>query len=159
MAQAVAKDASDRRATSLVHHDHDLLAWVEEQVMLLKAGRFDDIDLENVAAELSDVGKNLHWRLWSTLRVLIMHMLKWDQQPEKRTQSWVYSIREQRRRYAKLMKTSPSLKSHRDDALTEVYPVARDWASLETHVPEDEFPTDCPYGWDDLLDRPFEMDP
>lgn len=158
MAQTTAKRPTARAARSLVGYDDDLCAWAEQQVALLRARRFDELDAENVAEELSGVSKSERWKLWSTLRVLVMHMLKWDQQPEFRTPSWVHSIREQRRRYEDLLKTSPSLKSKRDDVLADIYPLARGWASDETSIPEDEFPSSCPYTWEDILHRPFEVD-
>ena len=156
MSRPALKDAP--AAAARTRYEDDLYLWVQEQVELLRAGRFEELDAENVAEELSDVGKSERWKLWSILRVLVMHMLKWDQQPEMRTPSWVYSIREQRRRYADLLASSPSLKPQREEVLAHVYPVARGWASDETSIPEDEFPAECPYGWDDILDRPFEVD-
>jgi len=142
-----------------VRYEDDLYGWVNQQVALLRAGRLDEIDVENVAEELSDVGSSQYDKLWSSLRVLVMHMLKWDQQPEFRTPSWVYSIREQRKRYAKILKRNPGLASRRDEALADAYESARLWAANETHLPEDEFPDECPYSWDDVLNRPFETDP
>ena len=149
-------------ASSLVNsaslYDADFYAWLNEQVALLRAGRVDEIDATNIAEELDDVGKSQPAKMWSALRVLVMHMLKWDQQPEHRTPSWVYSIREQRKRYHRLVKQSPSLRTSRDDLLADAYESARIWAANETSLPEDEFPDTCPYSWDDILERPFEID-
>lgn len=145
-------------ASSRTRYEDDLYTWVREQVALLRSGRVDALDLENIAEELSDVGSSQYSQMESTLRVLIMHMLKWDQQPEKRTPSWIYSIREQRRRYAKILKKNPGLKSHLDEIRAEIYPISRDWASDECNLPPDEFPPECPYDWDDLLERPFDFD-
>ena len=131
---------------------------MQEQVALLRAGQFAGLDLDNIAEELRDVGNSEYNRLESTLRVLMIHMLKWDQQPEKRTPSWIYSIREQRRRYAKILKKNPGLKPHLEAIRDDIYPVSRDWAADECHLPSDEFPPECPYTWDDLLERPFDLD-
>ena len=60
-------------------------------------GRLDEVDAENVAEEILDVGSNEYDKLESALRVLLMHMLKWDHQPEKRTRSWENTIAIQRR--------------------------------------------------------------
>lgn len=139
-------------------YEDDVYGWVKEQVALIRAGRFEEIDAANVAEELSDVGRSEESKLDSILRVLVMHMLKWDQQPEMRTPSWMHSIREQRRRYERLLRRNPGLKSYRDEALAYSYPTARDWASEETHCDVSEFPEICPYAWDDILDRPFEAD-
>jgi len=145
-------------ADGRTRHADDLYTWVQEQVALLRAGEVALLDLDNIAEELSDVGNAQYSQLESALRVLLMHMLKWDQQPEKRTPSWIYSIREQRRRYARLMKQSPGLKPRLNEARDEAYEDARDWAANETHLLPREFPKTCPYDWKDILERPFDFD-
>lgn len=146
-------------APARTRYEDDIYTWVQEQVALLRAGRLDEVDAENVAEELADVGKSEQSKLDSILRVLVMHMPKWDQQPELRTPSWMRSIREQRRRYDRLIRGNPGLTSYREDSLAYSYPTARDWAARETHYGIDEFPDACPYTWDDILHRPFEADP
>ena len=42
------------------------------------------------------MGSNEYDKLESALRVLLMHMLKWDHQPDKRTRSWENTIAIQR---------------------------------------------------------------
>ena len=162
MADPATKERVAEAATACpaerTRYEDDLYTWVQEQVELLRAGRVDEIDAENIAEELSDLGKSEFSKLRSALRVLVLHMLKWDQQPEHRTPSWVYSIREQRRRYREILEDNPGLKSRCVEALGRAYPDARDWAANETNLPEDEFPDECPYTWDDLLERPFEID-
>jgi hypothetical protein len=156
MADPVTKERAP--AKKRTRYEDDYYTWVNEQVALLRERRFAELDVENVAEELGDLGKSETAKLWSILRVVVMHMLKWDQQPEFRTPSWVYSIREQRKRYHKLLKQSPSLKASQDEILADAYDSARDWAANETNLPEDEFPQDCPHSWDDILARPFETD-
>lgn len=156
MANAVPKDQS--RSRQRTRYADDLYTWVGEQVALLRAGQLDQIDAAQVAEELDDVGSEQYDKLESALRVILMHMLKWDQQPEYRTPSWVYSIREQRRRYAKVMKRNPGLKSRLEEALADAYESARLWAASETNLSPREFPAACPYGWDDILNRPFGED-
>ncbi|MCJ2069785.1 DUF29 domain-containing protein [Methylobacterium sp. J-030] len=161
MARPAETDVMDVDAPSKSVHtryEEDLCAWVQEQVSLLRAGRFDAVDVERVAEELEDLSKREFSKLYSCLRVLLMHMLKWDQQPEHRTPSWIYSIREQRRRFDRLLKESPSLKARLAEALADAYPDARDWAADETHLMPDEFPSVCPYTWEDIQERPFDLD-
>jgi hypothetical protein len=149
----------ERRTTERrARYDDDLYTWVNQQVALLRAGRLEEIDAENIAEELQDVGLSEYDKLESALRVLVMHMLKWDQQPEFRTRSWIFSIIEQRRRYEKVIKKNPGLKPHREEALMDAYRSARLWAAEETNLSVGEFPSECPYGWDDLLERPFDLD-
>ena len=145
-------------AMKRARYEDDLYSWVEEHVALLRAGRLEEIDAENIAEELSDVGSEQYDKLESSVRVLVMHMLKWDQQPEKQSASWLYSIDEHRERILRLLKKNPGLKSRIEEAVSEAYPSAVRWASLETRLPRSEFPRECPYSWDRILNRPFELD-
>lgn len=163
MAEPALKDETretspSERAPNRARYEDDFYAWLIQQADLLRARRFEDLDLEHVAEELEGLSKSEFNRLRSTLRVLVMHMLKWDQQPEHRTPSWIFSIREQRRRYVRILADNPGLKPRRDEALGTAYPDARDWAADETHLSPDEFPPECPYAWDDILERPFDFD-
>jgi hypothetical protein len=156
MADPIAKErpAAKRRA----RYEDDYYTWVNEQVALLRERRFAELDVENVAEELSGLAKDEFAKLESCLRVLLMHMLKWDQQPEHRTRSWVFSIREQRRRYTRLIKQNPGLKPRIGEGRDQAYEDARDWAANETHLSPRDFPKACPYDWKDILERPFELD-
>ena len=146
------------RSRAAVAYDADFYTWLNEQAQLLRSGRLDELDVGNIAEELEGMARSEFRSLVSSLRVLVMHMLKWDQQPEHRTLSWVYSIREHRDRYAEILEENPGLKPRRDEALAKAYKLARNWAAHETRLPEEEFPKTCPYDWDDLLNRPFETD-
>ena len=158
LAETDREDVVVQAASSRTRYEDDYYTWACEQVALLRARRFDEIDLDRVAEELEDLSKSEYSKLYSCLRVLLMHMLKWDQQPEHRTPSWIYSIREQRRRFDRLLKESPGLKSRLAEARAEAYPDARDWASDETHLSPGDFPAECPYSWDELRERPFDFD-
>ena len=39
-------------------YERDVVAWSIEQARLLRAGRFDEIDIEHIADEIEDVGKS-----------------------------------------------------------------------------------------------------
>ena len=70
------------------HYDTDLYSWALQQAGLLRAGRLSEIDAPNIAEELVDVGNEQYDKLESALAVLLMHLLKWDRQPERRSRSW-----------------------------------------------------------------------
>jgi Domain of unknown function DUF29 len=137
-------------------YEDDIHAWAKEQARLLRAGRFDRIDAENLAEEVADAGKRECDKLESALRVLLTHMLEWDHQPKQRSRSWESTIREQRRRVGRQLRKNPSLKSRLAEALDEAYPDARDRASAETDMDVEIFPEACPYDWGTMLTRPFE---
>jgi hypothetical protein len=139
-------------------YDVDLAAWVAEQVALLRARRFDEIDADNIAEELEDVGREQYDRLESALTVLVMHLLKWDHQPERRSRSWRSTVAEQRRRVEKLLRKNPSLKASLGEAIADAFVDGRGRAAVEMDRDEDELPAECPYGFDEIMARPIDLD-
>jgi hypothetical protein len=140
-------------------HEEDLYSWVEEQVALLRAGRLGEIDVDNIAEELSDVGKSEYRALESALALVLAHILRWDHQPERRSRSWDNTIALQRLHALRVLADNPGLKSRREEALRHAYAVARNEASSETDLPRATFPADCPYDWEAVMERPFDFDP
>ena len=57
-------------------YEHDYYAWVGEQVRALRGRRLEDIDFENVAEEIEDLGKSEKRSVQSHLETLIEHLLK-----------------------------------------------------------------------------------
>ena len=141
-----------------VTDEDDLHAWANRQAALLRARRLDELDLDRIAGELDDVGSEICERLESALTVLFMHMLKWDFQPERRSRSWEATIREQRRRIARLLGDNPSLKAKLEAAKQAAYGYGRDRASGETDIAIERFPEQLPYNWHDVTERAFRVD-
>ena len=56
-------------------YDQDFAVWTSETARLLRAGRFDEIDIEHVAEEIEDMGKRDKRELHSRLTVLLLHLL------------------------------------------------------------------------------------
>ena len=133
----------------------DIHAWARNQAELLKAGRLDEIDAINIAEEILDVGEREYDKFESALAIILLHMLKWDHQPERRSRSWQNSIREHRRRVEKQLRKVPSLKIRNGEAVEEAYEAARSWCQIETHIPEVDFPFSCPYDWEEIMTRSF----
>ena len=77
-------------------YDQDFYLWIETISKQLKAGKFAEIDLANLIEEIESMGKSEKRELKSRLIVLLMHLLKWQYQPEKRSESWRSTITEQR---------------------------------------------------------------
>jgi len=78
-------------------YDDDVAAWASEQAALMRAGRSDQLDLEHIAEEIEDVGKSERRELASRMAVLLAHLLEWKYQPERQSNSWCRTIKEQRR--------------------------------------------------------------
>jgi hypothetical protein len=121
-------------------HREDYRAWALHNAQLLRERRLDEIDIENIAEELEDMGGSKERELESRLGVLLAHLLKWVYQPERRGNGWRATICEQRRRVARLLKKNPSLKSKLDEAFMDAYGDARLIAVRETGMDEDTFP-------------------
>ena len=93
--------------------------------------------------------------LKSNLKVLLMHLLKYKYQPEKLTNSWVYTIREHRQRLRDTFKTSPSLYRFFEDIFNESYQDARELAADETGLSINLFPTESPFTVEEVLNPDF----
>jgi hypothetical protein len=134
-------------------YDTDYVAWLTEQVAHLRAGRLQGLDVENVAEELEGLMKKERRQLENRLEVLILHLLKWDHQPDQRSNRWRASVAEQRARIRRLLRDSPSLKPSLDEAAREVYPEAVEQAAIETSLTENAFPATLPYTVEQIFER------
>jgi hypothetical protein len=136
-------------------YDRDFYAWANEQASLLRAGKLDQADIENIAEEIESMGRSEKRELVNRLTVLLLHLLKWQFQPGLRGNSWRLSVREQRIRLKRHLADNPSLKSRLTDALDEAWEVALLDAQRETGFAAEAFPASCPYTFDDAMDADF----
>jgi hypothetical protein len=137
-------------------YDDDTYSWAFEQAALLRAGRWHDLDIEHLADEIESVGKSERRELESALRLILMHLLKWDYQPDKRSRSWTITIANQRDHAARTLAENKSLKPKLGNIVTDAYRLARREASGETDLDLAVFPEACPYDLDTLMTRPIE---
>ncbi len=126
-------------------YDKDINAWAQEQARLLRAGRFEMLDIEHIAGEIEDVGKSEQRELASRMAVLLAHLLKWQHQPEHRGASGKKTIKAQRKEIAYALDESPSLapKLQEPRWLDMVWARAVAQAVGETGL--DCFPEECPW--------------
>lgn len=146
---------ADRPAET--EYERDFYSWSIEQGRLIREGRWTAVDRENVAEEIESLGREQFAQLESAIRVLLMHMLKWDHQPDRRSRSWTLSIKAQRMRVDRVLRQNPGLKPRIPEAVEEGYAQARVEAALETALDEETFPQRCPYSWDDIVGRDFSV--
>ncbi|MFL6806658.1 MAG: DUF29 domain-containing protein [Xanthobacteraceae bacterium] len=157
-------DRSDPRGRPTGRHesaryDRDLYSWAVEQAALLRTGHITEADVLNIAAEIDDVGIRQYDKLEYPLRVILLHLLKWDHQPERRSRSWHLSIAVQRKHVSKVLRKNPGLKPLVDEATTEAYDIARIEAAAQILRDEDIFPRECPYSIQDIMERPIDWPP
>ena len=132
-------------------YEQDYAGWAEDTASAIEAGKFDEIDLLALADEVRDLGKSERYRLESALRVLLLHLLKTKYQPEKATPTWQASINIQRRRVAKYLRESPSLRPCLPALLAEAYGDARIEAGGETDLDIRTFPEVCEWTLHEVL--------
>ena len=133
----------------------DFYSWLMEQAAHVRAGRWEALDRENLAEEIESLGREQFNKLESPLRVLMMHMLKWDHQPNLRSRNWVLSIEAQRLELDDVLSDDPGLKPRIAEATARAYRRARIEAANETGLEKNEFPEECPYTWNDVVAREF----
>ena len=116
-----------------------------------------DIDPESLAEEVESLGKSQQRELASRLDVLLMHLLKWQYQPERRQtgQSWRSTIRTQRRELRRLLTQNPGLQPLVDPTIADSYAEACLDAADETGLPLAAFPPACPWTPAQIVDADF----
>jgi len=136
-------------------YDTDFYGWIQEQAARLRSRDFDALDLGNLIEEIEDMGKGAQREIESRLVVLLVHLLKWRFQPERRSASWELTIEEQRKRITRRLKKNPSLKIF----VPEIYEDAYDYAVLnaakETGLHRSVFPAQCPWTFEQATDEGF----
>jgi hypothetical protein len=134
-------------------YEQDFYAWTIKNAELLKQKNFHELDVDNIVEEIESMGRSERRAIMTRLSILLMHLLKWQFQPRKRTRSWELTIKEQRRELADLLEESPSLKRVID--FDKAYSRAGIMASKETKILEYDFPKNCLFSLDDCLDNDF----
>ena len=138
---------------TLYHEDYFL--WLETTAKQLRNGQLHQLDIDNLAAEIEDMGKSEKRAIESNLEVLLMHLLKYKYQKSKRTNSWRYTIYEHRKRLLKAFKDSPSLRPYFETVFDQCYEEARNMAAIETGMEINSFPEMSPFSRLETLDSDY----
>lgn len=148
---------SNLQSTSLSSslYDQDYCLWLETTAKLLREREIEQLDFEHLIAEIEDMGKEKRRELKNRLIVLLMHLLKYQFQPEKRSSSWINTIWEQFYQIESLLEDSSSLKPYYLEIFSDCYLKAVRAASSETKLPTKVFPTESPFMPDDLISPDF----
>jgi hypothetical protein len=138
-------------------YEIDLHHWALHNAALLRQGRLTEIDVEHLAEELEDMGANRKRAIVRHLMRLIQHLLKFQMQPQLRSKSWRLTIRNQRDDVKELLEESPSLiPMLRDpEQLRKIYTRAVREASIETGIDDSDFPPECPFSLEQILNPEF----
>lgn len=131
----------------------DFNLWIQKTAQLLRSHRWQEIDLEQLIEEVENLGKSERRAITSQLIRLLLHLLKWQYQPQRRSDSWLDSITDARTQIELAMQDSPSLKSYPSEQLNDSYQKARRQAAKQTGIGISVFPEYCPYSLELVLDE------
>jgi hypothetical protein len=136
-------------------YDEDFFLWTQRQAALIRAGQFDLVDWGNVALEIETMGSRERRELGTRLKILTMHLLKWQFQPQKRSRSWRGTINDQRDEIEQLLEEDPSLRREIEGLVDKRYRIARANAAGEIGLALRTFPIRCPYTANQILDDAY----
>lgn len=139
-------------------YETDYAGWAHEQANLLRSREFEKLDIEHMVEELESIMGNERREIYRRLRVLIAHLLKWQFEPDHRSNSWRATIRVQRDDIQDVLEHSPSLKREIPETISAVYSKARELAADETSLIEQDLPRICPYREEEIFNRDFWPD-
>jgi hypothetical protein len=141
-------------------YENDFALWAERQAALLRAKRFDELDLENLIEEVEDLSRRERDTVESYVETILEHLLKLELSSAGRPRrGWLVTVDKQRARLARKLTTT--LRNHLAAELPALYagvrrPVAR---QLEKDsAPPDALPAACPYTLEQVLDPDWYPD-
>ncbi|OSO94410.1 hypothetical protein B7O87_03100 [Cylindrospermopsis raciborskii CENA303] len=136
-------------------YEQDFALWSEKMADLIVRKCFDELDITNLVEEIRDLSKRERDRLFSSMRLILHHLLKWDYQPELRSRRWLLTIQRERSNIEDYLAGSPSLKKYMtDEYLYKTYQKARLDAIAETGL---EMPISCSYTLNDIISRSLTL--
>ncbi len=132
-------------------YEVDFYQWTQEQAALIRRGLFTQMDTENLAEEIESMGRSDKRSLGSYLEAVLLHLLKWQFQPEQRGNRWIESLCNGRNEIERLLEQSPSLVSQIPEMIINEYCRARRQATKETGLPLSTFPKQCPFSAEEII--------
>lgn len=133
-------------------YETDVVAWAIEQAALLRSGQFSAIDVEHLAEEIDAMSAQEKRELRNRLAILLQHLLHWQFQPTRRSDSWTTTMFEQRLNIKGIIEDSPSLMGTLEDRFVGAYALAIHQAAKETGMSLHIFPKNCPYTLAEIMD-------
>lgn len=133
-------------------YETDVVAWANEQAALLRSGQLSAIDVEHLAEEIDAMSAKEKRELRNRLAILLQHLLKWQFQPTRRSDSWTTTMFEQRLNIKGILEDSPSLTGILEERLGSAYALAIHQAAKETGISLHLFPKTCPYALAEIMD-------
>jgi hypothetical protein len=110
-------------------YELDFFEWTQQNAELRRNRWLSEIDVDNLAEQVADMGRRDRRETDSYLTRLILPLLKWQMQPalgygQSGRSSWLNSIVHSRVMPEKIFEQSPSPKRLAEESLSRNYPAA-----------------------------------
>jgi hypothetical protein len=140
-------------------YEDDYYAWVQDQARALREHRTEEVDWENVAEEIDDLGKSVRWSIESHLETLIEHLLKLAYTQgslrARNARLWTGTAKLARAKIRRILRQNPSLRPRMAELVEDAYEDGRTRMLAAIRLPEDAIPTTAPWALEQLLDDTF----
>lgn len=126
--------------------------WLLETIELLKQGRFEELDIENLIEELESLAKRDQHKVKSLLEQIIRHLLLlqyWSEEYERNKNHWRSEIRSFRVQLKDRLTTN--LSNYLISIFENIYQDALGYVQEKTGFTVN-FPEQCPYSFEQILD-------
>ena len=122
------------------------------QAECLRRQQWDALDIDHVAEEIEGVAHRQWHAVTRHLRVLLLHLLKWEYQADRRAPRWLRRIDQAQAELESYLWESPSLQAQLPTLVGRAYLQAHRFVARETGLPPETFPGTCPWPPEHLLD-------
>ena len=151
------------KPTSSHLYDMDYYAWVQDQVRALREHRTEEVDWENLAEEIDDLGKSVRWSVESHLETLVEHLLKLAYAREivrtRNARLWEGTVRLARYKIRRKLTQNPSLRSILAELFADAYEAGQIMASAKMRLLENSIPDTPPWTLEQVMDDNFVPKP
>jgi hypothetical protein len=137
-------------------YDADYQCWLDQTVAQLKAGHFNNLDLEHLIEEIESLGRSDKRALLSYLRRLCEHLLKlgyWPSEREGCFRGWDVEIANFRLQIQALCKDSPSLKNYLSENFLSEYQNGRKLFLKASQLESELIPQNPDFSLEQALDE------
>jgi len=133
-------------------YHEDFCEWTFHTANLLRQGKYEEVDIENVAKKIEGLARRDKHQSIEKLIEVISLLLKWQLQPKKQTRRLDLRILNLRIKLSFILNDSPLLTNKMSEMLNELYQSAVNELVTSTHLSAGDFPEKCPYSLKQCLD-------
>jgi hypothetical protein len=135
-------------------YNTDFAQWAVTQADHLRNEEYAELDLPNLIEEIEAMAKRDRRDVESRLETILEHALKLRCEPEAdAVAGWANTIFTQRNDLLRVLDDNMSLRANIDGFIEKAYRLARKAAARVTRCKIEEFPVDCPWTVEEILDE------